>query len=188
MADTRSSDLNVYLAGMIGTGKTVLGERLAGRLDRPFVDLDREMDRELGFSFHRLVQERGWLAFREAEYAIVKRFAATPGVVCALGGGTVRYEWNRDALAGTGLVVLLEADLATLAARVRAADRPRVNAGISLEEDLAAIWASSAHLYRAAADLTYRTDGSLTIDEEVNELTALLAPRLRRARRIGTSR
>jgi shikimate kinase len=180
--------VNVYLAGMIGSGKTVLGERLAERLGRPFVDLDREMDRELGYSFHRLVEERGWLAFRELEYAIVKRFAAMPGVVCALGGGTVRYEWNRDALRGTGLVVLLEADLATLAARVRAADRPRVNAGVSLDEDLAAIWTSSAQLYRAAADLTYRTDGSLTIDGEVNELRALLAPRLLRAPGIGVSR
>jgi shikimate kinase len=170
--------VNVYLTGMIGSGKTVLGERLAERLGRPFVDLDREMDRELGYSFHRLVQERGWLAFRELEYAIVKRFAALPAVVCALGGGTVRYEWNRDALAGTGLVVLLEADLAALAARVRAADRPRVNAGVSLEEDLAAIWSASAHLYRQAADLTYRTDGPLTIEQEVDELARLLEPPL----------
>jgi shikimate kinase len=188
MADTRSSDLNVFLTGMIGSGKTVLGERLAERLGRPFVDLDREMDRELGYSFHRLVEERGWLAFRELEYSIVKRFAAMPGVVCALGGGTVRYEWNRDVLAGTGIVVLLEADLATLAARVRAADRPRVNAGASLEEDLAAIWSASAHVYRGAADLTYRTDGPLTIDEEVEALRALLDPLLSRGPRIEVSR
>lgn len=165
--------MNVYLSGLIGAGKTTLGERLAARLGRPFFDLDREMDVALGRSFHELVREQGWLAFRELEYGIVKRFAAMERVVCALGGGTVRYEWNRDALRSTGVIVLLEADLATLAARVRAADRPRVNPGVSLEADLAAIWAAAEPLYRGA-DLTYRTDTGRTFEEEVDDLVTLL--------------
>ncbi len=170
--------MNAYLSGMIGSGKTTLGARLATRLGRPFVDLDREMDRELGQSFHVLVREQGWVPFREREYAICKRAAAMRGIVCALGGGTVRYEWNRDVLRGTGVTVLLEADLATLAERVRAADRPRVNPGSTLEEDLAAIWASAGDLYRGAADLVYRTDAGRTLDEQVEDLARLLAPRL----------
>jgi len=169
--------VNVYLAGMIGSGKTAIGERLAALLGRPFHDLDREVDAALGRSFHLLVAERGWLAFREVEYAVVKRLAALDGAVCALGGGTVRYEWNRDALRGTGIVVLLDADLGTLAARVRAADRPRVNPGTSLEEDLALIARSAGHLYREAADLVYRTDTGLGVDEEAAEIAALLAAR-----------
>jgi shikimate kinase len=168
---------NVYLCGMIGSGKTTLGERLAARLRRPFHDLDREMDRALGRSFHELVREEGWLAVREHEYRICKRFARLRGAVCALGGGTVRYEWNIDVLRRTGVVVLLEADLAALAERVRAADRPRVNPGLSLEEDLARIWAGSADRYRAAADLVYRTDRGRTPAEAVEELVARLRRR-----------
>lgn len=168
--------MNVYLSGLIGSGKSTLGARLAARLGRPFHDLDREMDAALGRSFHDLVREQGWLAFREREYRIVKRFAGLAGVVCALGGGTVRYEWNRDALRGTGVIVFLEAELATLAARVRAADRPRVNPGVSLEDDLASIWASAEPHYRAA-DLTYRTDAGRSVDEEVEDLARLLEER-----------
>ena len=56
---------NIYLCGMIGSGKTTIGRRLAEELEWPFIDLDREMDRILGYSFHRLVQEKGWVAFRE---------------------------------------------------------------------------------------------------------------------------
>jgi shikimate kinase len=168
--------VNVYLSGLIGSGKTTLGEGIAARLGRPFFDLDREMNAALGRSFHDLVREQGWLAFRELEYGIVKRFAAMDSAVCALGGGTVRYAWNRDALRGTGVLVFLEAGLATLAARVRAADRPRVNRGVSLEEDLATLWAAAEPLYRAA-DLTYRTDLGATVEQELTELTALLQAR-----------
>jgi len=162
---------------MIGSGKTAIGERLAERLGRAFYDLDREMDRELGYSFHRLVQEQGWLVFRELEYDLCKRFAGMPRIVAALGGGTPRYAWNRDVLRGTGITILLDANLKTLADRVRKADRPRVNPGVSLEEDLERIWSTAGHLYRLAADVTYRTDTGKSLEAEVAELLSVLAPR-----------
>ena len=169
--------MNIYLSGMIGSGKTAVGMLLAQRIGWPFFDLDREMDRELGRSFHELVREQGWLAFRELEYRICKRFALLKQTVIALGGGTVRYEWNTDLLRGTGIMILLEADLPTLAARVRAADRPRVNPGVSLEEDLKRIWSSSAHLYHQAAALIYQTDTGKGVEEEVDDLVTLLKSR-----------
>jgi shikimate kinase len=169
--------MNIYLSGLIGSGKTAVGERLAARLGRPFFDLDREMDRELGRSFHELVREEGWLAFREREYGLCRNFAAMKEVVVALGGGTVRYAWNTDVLRGTGITVFLEADLAVLAERVRRTDRPRVNAGISLEEDLQRIWSTSAHRYRISAEFVYRTDRGKSIEAEVSDLVALLAMR-----------
>jgi shikimate kinase len=162
---------------MIGCGKTAIGERLADKLAWPFYDLDREMDRELGYSFHRLVEEQGWLKFREIEYDICRRFSGMQRVVVALGGGTPRYAWNRDVLRGTGLTILLEADLAVLADRVRTADRPRVNSDVSLEEDLERIWFTAAHLYRAASDVVYRTDAGKDVDTEVRDLLAMLATR-----------
>ena len=63
---------------------------------------------------------------------ICKRVTRMQRVVVALGGGTPRYAWNRDALRGTAITILLEADLGVLADRVRQADRPRVNPGVSL--------------------------------------------------------
>ena len=130
---------NIYLCGMIGSGKTTIGRRLAEELEWPFIDLDREMDRVLGYSFHRLVQEKGWVAFRELEYSICKRFARHEKCLICLGGGTVRYEWNMDVLRGTGFFILLTASLDELVRRVRNAERPRVTAGTTLVEDLRTI-------------------------------------------------
>ena len=47
------------------------------------------MDHILGYSFHRLVQEKGWVAFRELEYAICKRFARRKKSLICL--GAARY-------------------------------------------------------------------------------------------------
>jgi shikimate kinase len=169
--------VNVYLCGMIGSGKSAIGSRLAAQLGRPFLDLDEEIDRALGASFHDLVREQGWVPFRELEYAVCKRFARLTRSICALGGGTVRYEWNRDALRGTGLTVLLEADLAVLADRVRDADRPRVNPDVTLEEDLRRLWATAEPLYRGAADVVYRTDRGPGVEALADDLARVLRQR-----------
>jgi shikimate kinase len=162
---------------MIGSGKTTVGKRLAQQLQLQFYDLDQEMDRFLGYSFHELVQKEGWLAFRELEYSICKRFAKLDSAIICLGGGTVRYEWNMDVIAGSGLVILLTASLEELIRRVKKADRPRVNVGTSVEEDIRMIWGKSRDKYLRAADIVYTTDQK-TIDQEVRELKRLVLDHL----------
>ena len=135
------------------------------------------MDRILGFSFHLLVSEKGWVAFRELEYSICKDFACLDRTMVCLGGGTVRYEWNMDVLRGTGLIILLTASLDELARRVRAADRPRVNEGATLEEDMEKIWAESAEKYHRAADVVFSTDNK-GIDESVADLKRIITEHL----------
>ena len=165
--------MKIYLCGMIGSGKTTIGTRLARILNLDFFDLDREMDRTLGYSFHRLVKEKGWLAFRELEYSISKHFAQLEDALICLGGGTVRYEWNMDVLRKTGRFILLTAPVEELVRRVENAQRPRFNAQVGLEEDLRTIWESSKEKYNAAADMVYNTHGK-TIDQAVAELKDLI--------------
>ncbi|MEJ2164799.1 MAG: shikimate kinase [Desulfobacterales bacterium] len=166
--------MNIYFCGMIGSGKTTIGRRLAQTLEMDFYDLDQEMDRILGYSFHKLVQEGGWVAFRELEYSICKRFAKLEKSVICLGGGTVRYEWNMDVLRGSGTVILLTASLEELIRRVKTADRPRVNIGTTVEEDIRMIWEKSKDKYYGAADIVYATDQK-RIDEEVRDLMQLIS-------------
>ena len=165
--------MNIYFCGMIGSGKTTIGKRLARDLELDFYDLDQEMNRILGYSFHKLVREEGWVAFRELEYSICKRFAGLENSIICLGGGTVRFEWNMDVLKGSGLIILLTAGLAELARRVKLADRPRVNVGTTVEEDIRLIWQKSKDKYYQAADLVYATDQK-SIAEEVQELAQLV--------------
>ena len=168
-----SVKVKVYFCGMIGSGKTTIGKPLAAAMDLPFYDLDDQMDKILGHSFHKLVKNEGWVAFRELEYSICKKFVRQEKGIFCLGGGTVRYEWNMDALRGTGLIILLTAPLEVLIKRVKAADRPRVHRNTSLEEDIRLLWETHQDKYLGAAQIRYRTDRK-EIDEEVEEIKRII--------------
>jgi shikimate kinase len=165
---------------MIGSGKTTVGKGLAKALRLDFYDLDQEMDRILGHSFHKLVEEKGWVAFRELEYSICKDFAQLKNSIICLGGGTVRYEWNMDVLEGTGLIILLMASEEELIRRVKPADRPRVNVGTTLEDDIRMMWQTSKDKYYDAADIVYKTDQK-NIEEEIRELKQVVLDYFKRS-------
>ena len=164
---------------MIGSGKTTIGKGLAKTLQLDFYDLDQEMDRILGHSFHKLVEEKGWVAFRELEYSICKGFTQLKNSIICLGGGTVRYEWNMDVLKGTGVIILLTAATEELIRRVKQADRPRVNVGTTLQEDIRLMWQTSKDKYYKAANIVYKTDRK-NIEEEIQELKQVVLDNFKR--------
>ena len=169
--------MNIYLCGMIGSGKTSIGRAISRIRKRPFFDVDQIMEKEAGKRIHDIVAEEGWVSYREREYQICKRLSKLDQAVVALAGGTVRYAWNIDVLKGSGIFVLLTGKLQTLAERARKNDRPRVNAGTTLEQDLALLWKKSKHLYLGAADLIYKTDRGKTVGQEAEEIIRILKRR-----------
>jgi shikimate kinase len=170
----QESAMNIYLFGMIGSGKSTVGATLAERLHWNFDDLDAAIDRRAGKSWRSVVAEDGWLVFRQYEYDICKDWSQKYHLVIGLGGGTVRYQWNRDVLTGTGLRIHLTARLHNLAERLRKCDRPRVNQGTTMEQDIVAIWRAHRHLYYSFADYTIRTDLGQTPEQVANEIQALI--------------
>src|SRR4051794_22502479 len=115
-------DRHIALVGYMGAGKTTLGAQLAARLDRPFHDVDREVEEAHG-AIWDLFAERGESAFREIEADFVREVCgrARPAVV-AVGGGAVE---TRGLLGSTGaFTVLLDVDVDTAWRRVQGSDRP----------------------------------------------------------------
>jgi 3-dehydroquinate synthetase/shikimate kinase len=107
----------------MGAGKSTLGEELAAKLGRPFVDIDAEIEREEPIA--RIFDTGGEVAFRlrESKHARDALASSTPAVI-ALGGGAVGTDLIRSALRERALTILMEIDAEEAWRRVSGSDRP----------------------------------------------------------------
>jgi shikimate kinase len=145
----------VYLVGMPGAGKSVVGRELAGSLGVPFVDLDTEIERREGKPVAEIFADVGEAGFRELEAAVLTHASMHDPSVVACGGGIVLEPANRIALRNTGTTVYLDVPLALLHERVRpGADRPLIHD----DGDIERILAAREPLYREFA--AHVVDGS----------------------------
>ncbi|WCO65171.1 shikimate kinase [Iamia majanohamensis] len=149
----------VVLVGLMGSGKSTVGRRLASRLDRPFVDADDELVRRTGRTVREWFAEEGEPGFRVAEAELVADLLAAPGpAVIAAGGGAVVTPSTRALLTERALVVWLRAGVPFLVSRARRkAHRPL------LDDDpatvLARLEAERTPLYEEVADVVVDVEG-----------------------------
>jgi shikimate kinase len=124
----------VYLVGMPGSGKSIVGKELAGRLGVPFVDLDVEIATEDGRDITEIFEAEGEAGFRAREARALRAASTHDPAVIACGGGVVLEPANRITLRSSGTCVFLDVPIEVLAERVRpAADRPLIRAAGDLE-------------------------------------------------------
>jgi shikimate kinase len=117
---------HLLLVGMMGAGKSTVARLVSARLDRPWLDTDREVERLAGSSVREIFSTRGEAEFRAREASVLAAVLAddVPAVV-SVGGGAILDPTQRLALRDGGTVVWLRARPGTLVRRVgRNADRP----------------------------------------------------------------
>jgi shikimate kinase len=99
----------IVLIGFMATGKTTVGQLVAERLGRRFVDLDRLIEETAGTTVAELFASGGEPGFRRVEAQALRQALATPHAVVATGGGAACREDNLQAMLDQGLVVALSA-------------------------------------------------------------------------------
>jgi shikimate kinase len=121
-------DVNLYLVGFMGTGKTTVARAVAVRLGFQAIDSDHEIERARGKPVARIFDEDGEPAFREAERTFIESGHPPRGQVVACGGGLVVQPGMRDLLRTKGVVICLHASLETILRRTEGnANRPLLN-------------------------------------------------------------
>jgi shikimate kinase len=156
---------HLAIVGMMGSGKSVSGNRAAQLLNRWFVDLDEAIVKAGGAPIAALFDSLGESGFRDLEAAQLSDILDTfDPIVLACGGGVVLSERNRAALKESAHVVWLRADPATLSTRVgTGAGRPLL-AGADIEAELTRISGEREGFYAEVADSIVDVD-KLTLDE-----------------------
>lgn len=163
----------VVLTGFMGTGKTRIGERLAARLGRPFVDTDALVERHEGRSVAAIFAAAGEAHFRAAERRAVAEACGVADAVIATGGGAIVDPVNRETLRAAAPIVCLTArpDIILARAKRHGETRPLLQ-GDDPGARIAALLAERADAY-ARADLTLDTSDR-GIDDVVADIEAFL--------------
>jgi shikimate kinase len=112
---------NIILIGMAGAGKSTVGRILAGQCARIFVDTDALIEKRCGCSLQQHLETVGIDAFRRLEEQVLLGIEQKELVV-ATGGSAIYSERGMAHLKSTGPLVLLEASLATVMARIHNQD------------------------------------------------------------------
>ena len=100
---------SIVLIGFMATGKTVVGQRLAERLEREFIDLDAVIERQEKTTISEIFRRHGEPYFRRREREAVAGVCDRRDVILAAGGGAVLDRENIRRMKGMGLVAHLMA-------------------------------------------------------------------------------
>ena len=163
----------IILVGMMGSGKTTVGRRLAARLGRDFVDADKEIEARCGVPITTIFELEGEEGFRQREACLLDELSSRAGLVLATGGGAILRAENRARLRERGFVVFLRAGAAGLWQRLK---RDRVRPLLQTEnprQRIVDLLAQREPLYREVAHLTV-TSGRLPIDALVADIISRL--------------
>lgn len=104
----KSKEDNISLIGFMGAGKSTVGPILAKKLKKKFVELDSEIEMEMGISVSEIFTMFGEDYFRRIEKRMLKRILFRRGVVVSCGGGVVLDKENRALLKERSVVIWLD--------------------------------------------------------------------------------
>lgn len=141
------------LIGMPGSGKTTLGQGLAQRLGRRFVDIDEWIEQRAGHSPKAIIQEQGEAVFRALEREAIQTLGKESGLVLATGGGAVLDPRNIQTLRQNGRLLWIQRDLERLATQGRPLSQSGAGLAVLAERRLP--------LYQAACDGAVDNNGAL---------------------------
>jgi XRE family transcriptional regulator, aerobic/anaerobic benzoate catabolism transcriptional regulator len=170
-----ADDDRIALIGLRGAGKSTLGAAAARILGWPFVELNKEIERDSGFSIAEVFSIYGQEGYRRFEQASLKQIIDRPGpLILATGGGIVSETATFDRLLSSFFTIWIRAAPAEHMARVRRQGdlRPMAKERAAMEE-LTTILQSREPLYQRAR-ATLDTSGQ-TVAQSIERLLRIIA-------------
>lgn len=171
----QSSKRNIALTGFMAVGKSVVGKKLAQRLNRRFMDLDQAIEEKEKMTVSDIFNRKGEDYFRAMEKQALSEVLRENGQVIATGGGAVLDKENLDLLKERTLLICLTASPATLLRRSSSGKERPLLKGDDRERRVEELLRRREKSY-AQAHLSIDT-GSLSVDEVVEKIIEAIGNR-----------
>ncbi|MEN9408246.1 MAG: hypothetical protein RL216_220 [Pseudomonadota bacterium] len=166
----------VVMVGMMGAGKTAVGQAVARALSVPFIDSDEEIVKAASRSIAEIFERDGEAFFRARETEVLGRLLRGAPCILSTGGGAFLSDVNRDLIRESGVSVWLRADLDLLWHRVRhKTTRPLLRTA-NPRETLRQLYEARVPFY-SLADIAVDSAAELSIEEMAAKVVAALETR-----------
>jgi len=172
----QKAKINPVLVGLMGSGKSSIGRRLAKHLNVALIDLDDYIVEKDGRSIPEIFEQSGESFFRQLETECLRQVLGKPAVI-ATGGGVVMSAPNRLLLKAHPPVIWLKARPDFLARRINGdSNRPLIACGETLADTLNKLQSLADiryPLYQECADFTLPR-GDMKKPEALNAIIVFL--------------
>ncbi len=149
---------SIALIGFMGTGKTIVGEMLADKLGKKFIELDVLIEKRAGKTIPAIFKDDGEIRFREMEIEATLEVAGKKNSVIACGGGVVLNKINIDRLAKECVIVCLTASVEVILSRTSSeVDGRPLLAVADQARQIKKLLSFRRPYYRRAANITINT-------------------------------
>jgi len=115
--------MKLYLIGLLGSGKSVLGKKISQSVQLPFIDLDREIEKHEGLTISKIFSTKGQDYFRTIEAAALRKQSEPKEFVMATGGGTPCFHGNMSFINQTGTSIFLDTPVQEIVERLSGSQR-----------------------------------------------------------------
>tara|TARA_B100000214_G_scaffold240585_1_gene176112 strand:- start:45 stop:641 length:597 start_codon:yes stop_codon:yes gene_type:complete len=159
---------NIFLVGMMGSGKSQTGPDLAKMIDYAFVDTDDVIEKASKQSISAIFQKEGETAFRDLEKQVLKEISQHHSLVIATGGGLVTVPENWGIL-HQGIVIWLDLDISRSIQRIESDDKKRP---LLPEDDLSRTF---SQIYERRKPMYLESDLRIEVeDQSPNEVASMI--------------
>jgi len=163
---------NIFLIGMMGSGKSQTGPALAKMINYAFVDTDDVIEKASKQSISSIFEKDGEKVFRDVEKKVLKEISQHHSLVIATGGGLVTLPENWGIL-HQGIVIWLDLDLKRSIKRLESDKKKRpLLIGDDLAENFSQIYESRKPIY-LESDLRIEVE-----DQSPYEVATMIAEHL----------
>lgn len=162
--------MKIALIGMMGCGKSTIGQELYKRLNFKYIDTDEYIEKIENRKITDIFNEKGEVYFRKVENNAIIKLSKEEDIILSTGGGIVKDKNNIDVLKENNFVIIfIERSIEKIIESIEQENRPLIKDNIS---KLYSIYSERENLYKEYSDHIIQNND--TLEKAINEIVELI--------------